>query len=76
MNLLALTLGSTHEFIGTWQRAFNFSSPKSYNPLFKESPHPHLLIIRSQLHKAFNSVSIPSEDKCTLKKTYWNADFT
>lgn len=66
MNLLALILGSPHKFIRTWQRALDFSSP-TFRPLFRASPHSHLLIIRSQLHETFNSVSVSSEDKCTLK---------
>ena len=43
MNLLVLTLGYTHEFICSWQGAFNFSSPISFKPLFRAWPHSHLL---------------------------------
>ena len=58
MNLLVLTLGYTHEFICSWQGAFNFSSPISFKPLFRAWPHSHLLIIRSQLHARVKSSSI------------------
>lgn len=67
-NYESVGLDSGHEFICTWQRAFNFSSPTSLKPLFRASPHSHLLIIRSQLHETFSSGSIASEDKCALKK--------
>ena len=58
MNLLVLTLGYTHEFICSWQGAFNFSSPISFKPLFRAWRHSHLLIIRSQLHARVKSSSI------------------